>query len=460
MPDALVSKLSDSLFAWSERALPKGAVADVYGWRNAKGYIRLALGGDPDSLFRLFNGFDEPWSRPGHLVEHDLARSFGIVQQGAGTRNRLPQFIPDGPVYATSLLEGIGGMMDNISGDETGDETAGATIIPDPGRPFNGRDTEYYSARAKRWRTQGTPEWVLPVAVRTTRRGQVAFEHGADYCLTAPRIDARSKCGWLDAGTLALLATHSLGIDRVGVSDTAGAINRCGGLLFPSIALGAVPASNFGPCMLILDPRTAMRGLDPYRKPGVGYPAHVYNTDVWTETTSDFVGDYAAYLYDELSGNGDFLYSPHLYALGPRPTTNRTSGVDGRGGELSSVTEVLRDARSRAKIWRKGLTQKTFATVHQKTLSSMEKYGYLEAKIAGVLEIQALAGAACADFQAPDFQRLLELVGFKGPLLVLDTDAKTRKAFSEQREESAWLMLKFAWSAAEEIKKTLPGCAV
>lgn len=463
-PTVDLNALADRLLAWSKTSLTRGTVRDVYAWVAEDGTPTLALVGDPRKLETGLGGFEEGrLNNRSSYFEARLGQALGVKQRHDG-RSVTPQFMDEGLVGPYQLLEGIGRMATDVLGVDQVD----ATMIPDPGRPHTGARTTYYSAATRKSVTVGLPAW-LTTGIGRDDAGREVQAFAADYCKLAARLD-KDETGdaWFRLGNRDLLVTHSMDFARGGVpvtgsgadahiDATAAAVGGCNGLLFPSLAVGEVPASNFGPCTLIIDPYIVLRALAPFRKPRTTWPVVVYNTDAWTETTREFVNQYAVELYNELTGRGHWLYSPHFYVTGPR--LGGTTGFSpeavralGTLAQLKSVTE------RRSNAWAGATNPMKFQKVWKKTRESrLHRYNYLEAKAAAIVGVGAWTGAACADFAVETFGRFLSGVGYRGTLVVVGTSDAQRGAFLDQRNDNDEARYNFAWAMRERVIAELPG---
>lgn len=463
--------MADRLLAWSKTFFPRGTVRDVYAWRAGHGALTLALVGDARKLQRAFGDFERGWDNRGQRIEMRLAKALGVEQRLTnwnGVVGASPQFMDEGSdLYAASFFEGLGGMISSRYDDASEGE---ATMIPDPGRPHTGATTTYYSALQHKTVRVGPPKW-LTTATGRNDDGNEAVMPAADYCQLAPRLDAPGgRAGWFDLGGRQLMVTNSMDFARNGVpitteggeahiDATAESVGRCGGLLFPSLAVGPIPASNFGPCSVIVDPHVVLNALKPVRKPRSYWPVVLYNTDAWTETTRDFVNGYAVALYEELTGRKQWIYSPHFFILGPR-MGGVTRSMEEHLRALVSTKDLARVLDRRAKQWMSVTDQKRFAVMVERASRNMvDKYSYLEAKAGAIVGVKTWTGAACADYMVGMFGRFLKGVKYKGPLVSVPTDDEMRGAFTNQSMPSAqadFHRYRFAWAMREAVLASLP----
>lgn len=423
-------QLAAAIFAWS-RTVFGLAVADVYVWRTGN-RLRIAITGDP---LRLELAMNRSYRNRSGWFDTSIATALGIP-----TRNDrggpTPQFFDqDDDVAFVSIVEGIErALYQATNGDATGGHVD-FTVIPSPGEPYAGKPTEYFSARRGRL-TSKTPPWIVTVEVRDTNSGRDVQRPGANFCQLAPM--PKTPRSPYEAIALdpqhTMIVTHSIDIIERHVIASAKAVKTCGGMLFPSLAVGTYPASDFGPLTLVADPAVVMAGIRPYRARGA-WPVTVYSTDVWTPVTREIVGSASAEMYDQLTGNWNInVYTrPHLWMLGPQ-----VQGDGGpMGGHVISTVASLRAAiRKRTKDWSNIRTTADLERMKKQYggLNVSEAwYAFLEAKSHTILPMEWYPAAFIPAAFKAQAQKWLAAAGFTGKLHVLKTSSAIAGAYKSER---------------------------
>jgi hypothetical protein len=345
-----------------------------------------------------------------------------------------------------------------------------STIIPEPGYPWPAPDG-YYSARQKRWLISERPGWLLPENVVEHSLG--TDSPGIDLCKLVSdepytpigAMAARYGKGVNDY----FLVTHATGsvegVTRFGGGEdgwktNAAKVNSCGGLLFPSVAVGPVPSANFGVGVLVADVGLVLRSIKPYRAPRSRAPATIYNTDAWTEETRGLITRGAIAAFDQLHGHSEYIYhyDLNIWPLGaPTPSSNHWE-VDA----VSTAAQLRRTLRDRFRLWKKGLTPDQVEELTAGLWDSPHRYPYLEGKVNGVMPLRHFPLAVVARQQAAGFGTFLELTGFEGELVVLDVPGEILEVMaadwappgmSGERRQAirAWAWQQYGWHVSAAV---------
>lgn len=455
-------QLAAAIFAWS-RTVFGMAASDVYVWRVGK---RLAVAITGDAL-RLELAMNRKYRNSSGWFDTSIATALGIPTRNVrGEGGPSPQFFDqDDDVGFVSIVEGIeNALREAIDADSTS-TTVDFTVIPSPGEPYAGKPTEYLSARRGRL-TSKTPPWIVTVEVRDTNTGRDVQRPGANFCQLAPMPKTpRSPYEAIVFDPQhTMIVTHTIDIGQYGTSIAgAKAVKACGGMLFPSLAVGTYPASNFGPLTLIADPAIVLAGIKPYRARGA-WPVTVYSTDVWTPNTREIVGQASAEMYDQLTGNWNItLYTrTHLWMLGPQVEEGGPMG----GRIISTVTSLRAAIRKRTKEW---AHVRTLADLEQMKVKHGESdmgeawYAYLEAKCHTILPMDWFPSAFIPAAFKAQAQKWLAAAGFTGKLHALKTSdaiADVYRSDRPLRDDDDLVRLTWAKQIGEAARTMLPAKAV
>lgn len=305
------------------------------------------------------------------------------------------------------------------------------TFIPEPGYPWP--VDQYYSARRDRWLRSERPPWILSERIVDEARGIDSF--GVDLCrLFEP--EASHKTGAVlgrygkRSGDV-FMATHAMRMhadSRDWTERAAESVKQCGGLLFPSLAVGPVPATNFGPCILIADVGIVVNSLKPLRARGASSSVHVFDTDAWTGRSSEFLRDAAISAFEQLHGHSDYVrtYDLNVWSLGP-PGESYSGPAE--ANRLDRVAQLKRELAERFRIWRRGLEPAEIGRMEDAIALTKARYGYLEAKVTGVLPVREFPVAVAPKGQSDEFERFLGVTGFAGDLLRVELPDELRQIF-------------------------------
>ena len=467
------SRAAAELLAWARATLGRTAARDVYCWRSPGGTLRLAIAGDARGLYRKL-GFAEGSrvTNRGRWLDLTIAAALGVEMEELVERGAVVGVDPDlthldhhdrlGP---GEFLESIDRAVAFSLGLDEPQEVE-STVIPDPGHPWDGPGTTYYSAARRSWVTPERPRWELTGEAAKPGELRRSPRPVADWCALARRsADAPAGAGVSIPGEPPIFVTHTFVLDATWPwREAARGVARCGGLLFPSLAVGPIPASNFGPCSLFADPSIVTRGLS--RRGASERDAVLYATDAYTATTARLVGEMAARLYDELTGRTSsdtymFGGEPHLYALGP------PADADGPVGNRVVRTEdgMRKALAARFKVWgaRGPLGPDEFARADARSRRgasglgrSAHEFAYLEAKASTVVPMGAFPLAVVPDFASHDYRWFLRACGHRGDVLVRPCSAAEREAFGHAempplRREN--IVYNYAWSVAGDAAR-------
>lgn len=465
------------LYAWAKEAFGNRAVRDVLVWSPKPDRLKVAFYGDARSMLSRFGFAEGSLDNRNRWLDRSFARAFGIELNVRWSLNHHVIDIDpdlsheDGDVGPGAILQACQMMIkDEILGHDDPHIVLDVTLLPDRGAPWYGEGTVYYSGREGRWIAGEKPPWVVEVTARDPDTSRDIQRPGADWCALAERVPPvhEGSKGFMTSGPSVVMVTHALDLRRGRDDEQASRdIRRCGGLIFPSVAVGPIPAANFGPCVLLADPMTVLGGLKPYRGRGEPVLAPLYTTDAYTQTTRQFMGQLSADLYDELTGatdEQDFLLGgrPHLYALGP-PVEHDDDGPEGKR-LIQTTSQMLTALRRRFRIWSGPMDAKTFARVMAKVqredlARDANEFAYLEGKVHAVMPMTSFLAAWVPDFGVDDYSAFLRGAGFDGPIHVMATTEAERHSYLRTAgvEADGLPRYNYAWRVADEVRAKTRG---
>lgn len=467
------------LYAWAKEAFGNRAVRDVLVWSPKPDRLKVAFYGDARSMLGRFGFADGSLNNENRWLDRSFARAFGVdLRIRWSTGNRVIDIDPDlshedGDVGPGAILQAVQNMIrDEILGHDDPGVVLDVTLLPDVGAPWYGAGTVYYSGREGRWIAGERPPWVVEVTARDPDTSRDVRRPGADWCAIAPRVEPAYERapGFATAGASVVMVTHAFDMSRGHDDQTHRDIASCGGLLFPSVAVGPIPAANFGPCVLVADPMTVVGGLKPYRQRGAALLAPLYTTDAYTQTTREFRGALSARLYDELTGATDeqlFLLGgrPHLYALGP-PVEHEDDGPEGKR-LIQTTSQMLTALRRRFKLWNGPMDAKAFARVMAKVQREdlgrdANEFAYLEGKVHAVMPMTSFVAAWVPDFGLDVYSAFLRGAGFVGPIHVMATSEAERHSYLRTAgvDADGLPRYNYAWRVAEQVRAKTRGVEI
>ncbi len=413
-PTKAMKDLADALY--QSPARERIGAKDVRVWKTGRSFagedqVVVAFAGDPLKIKNHVLTRGVPNYR--NSFDLDLQRALGLPAETNDRGFPRSQYFPDGDILAGDLTDGLAALSNRALGAE---EAVVVTLMPDSGDPWSPHNTPtpYYSAKSRAVGTSTLPAWAQKVEIV----GEPP-QLGADFCAHAPYVGGcpgGAVVGAMDRSRtpLVFIATHSLSLEEgQATRETARAIRDCGGLLFPSIAVGMVPATNFGELVLVADVLSVLQGLRPYKKRG-RWPITVYASDAWTATTSTFVGRGAVELFEELTGSPDtnWIYKTDFWSLGP-PIADEKARVIPSTKKLRSVLT------RRAKLYPRGATADDLSATRMSHFDREGAYPYVEAKVNAIMEMSCFPLAVAPRGQTARARRFLKAAGWKGELITV-----------------------------------------
>lgn len=346
------------------------------------------------------------------------------------------------------------------------------TVIPFPGVPMSssGDALPYFSHRSNSVCASRTPSWVVPASESKDAYGRPSGLPSVNLCMIsrtakplhgAPSTFAVRPQRGSKPETLLMVAHSS---DEELLSDQAeSGIESCGGMLYPSLSVGTIPASVFGPICLIFDPRLVLKDLAPFRasdSPDAPPDTLVYKMDAWTPVMSEFVGSYASRAFFELSGNDDFSHPQRpqnaLYSLGPFRMASDESGLH-EEYPITTTTELCDVVNQRSEVWR----DQTFESFKKSmsTIADGDRDLYLEAKAISVLPVSWVTAVAAPAHVANRVAGYLSKFGFRGVAVSMDLDEREERAFYAESGDAdprfeEWVRLRYGWRVSRAIRET------
>jgi len=344
-------------------------------------------------------------------------------------------------------------------------ESVSVTFIPEPGYPW---PHWYYSVKEKKVIRPRKPSWILKDKI--VDPGRRIDSHGVDFCKLIGLAGNDYRMGavraeWSD-GTY-FIVTHSMGgLDQVtrkgSWAENARFVKQCGGLLFPSLAVGPTSAGGFGPFVLVADVGVILSSLKPYKQRMTAPAANVYNTDVWTMSTGDFYKDAAVSAFEQLTGESDFMYyiDQNVWPMGPPVVPGSFSPEE--AGLVESVSQLRRDVELRMDLYPRDITPEELQEVRGPDRRQQGTwYSYVEAKVRSVMPVSSFPFAAAPRGHEKGFKSFLKKTGFEGELLPMDVPPEVLDVmyddwgrdldFDRRRAIKEWASQQYGWHVADAL---------
>lgn len=427
------------------------AAKEVLAWASPKG-LHLGLRGQALKLELMMTS--ERYGAIGNLpnrhgeLDAALQRGVGLdvllVRERWGTdvRGGIGQTLEMPDVHFSQALDTLAAAASEVLGADVH-----ATLLPNEGSPWypGGDDVEYYNARTNRIAVTHPPEWLTKTRVRGEDIGLPTADpvivDAANVCALARVLTETHgpPIGHFKDGT-EFVVSHSfdpapyMGLDprpwvelaggRMSPTKAARLVSDCGGWIYPSLAVGKLASTTFGPVTMVAGSDLVLRGVRRQRGPWL---LSLYDTDTWTTNTRDVLGLGAHVLYEQLTGQAEYsVYTyaaiNHQWILGP-PV--RTGGPAGPTAEVLRTDEQLRRAlKRRYRLWREDLSPSQVTELVEQATEGVyaqqaHRYPYLEAKLNALMEPGAWLIALVAESWEEDAAEFLDAVGYAGDLVVV-----------------------------------------
>lgn len=456
---SLIESTATNLLDWIKNYFGNASVADVYAWEDHK-EVWFAAVGTPQQLtrtFRLGYGPDNetlmtevhPVNR-GNNFYSSLTQQLG-VEFFSWSDDRTPG------VY--NFIDGISSVLSHAIGE---DESAVFTLIPTPGYPWRGKSiTSYYSVKKRKWLPSVVPYWLSDKKIDLGR--SAGPQYAADWSKLAPRLScietAPHSRNFFDVKQHKVLCTHSMSLDRSAPKNTskdvANSIARCGGLLYPSIAISPIPAPQFLPCVMVFDPHMILDEFKPRHRSSIA----VYSSDAWTPTLGIINGQYAIDVHAQLTGQVVDWTGMHIhhFLIDGLPLGENGEAPDGTSIVRSRVA-MDRAIDQRAKVWKESLCKdyKKFASIYERYSLQHEgvnAYSFIEAKVSGIVEFTCVKVICVPDFHAQAYQEFLTHAGYAGKFIIIETNEQERHALTKTGidPQDAFGRFNYAWKTARAV---------
>lgn len=458
----LLKTIAEKLYAIGRELFTRGTVKDAVVWESPYGL------------------------RAGWVMDARRMRNAGIDHEG---------HVPFSGAYAAQVLNRhglrgetlkyeremvMGDFLPRISNDlydVSEEEPVTVTVIPEPGYPWPAPGG-YYSAKLGRMVRSDRPGWLYPENI--VDEGHNVDSPGINLCkMFDEPLDYEMGAEVGRYGTKPddfFIVTHAMGtiegMTRFGTvegvagwEENAQKVMECGGLLFPSMAIGPIPATNFGVGVLVADLGVVLKSLKPYLKRGEAPPSAVYSSDAWSGRTGNFLADSAVAAFEQMHGLSDYVYysDQNIWPLGA-PRAWAIAGPGSLAEELYKVTTLKKELKERFRVWTRGRTPEEVEEIIEAVALTKARYGYMEAKVNGIMRMSEFPMAAIPPQQEEGFRRFLDMTGFEGELLVVELPDELLQVmrpdwsppgidFDKRQAIQTWANMEYGWHVGDAIRE-------
>lgn len=431
--------LMDGLF-------PK-AVDDVLCWHRGSRVVYGFRGRGWD-LYRRFMVRFPIQAREPHGLERRSAAYMGIQQKVTVHGHRVylsPQFGSDGETYLQEFFTMLQDMVSfALYGESDGDLYPSVTVLPYPGEPLDADalPLPYFSAAKRKFvqPARKRPFWVL---ARSPEESPELGRWTVNFCAIArgtPGEENGVRLGTLRVAhgkkTATMMLAHSISLEEIEEGLFRPRVKSCGGMLYPSLSLGPLPATNFGEVVLVFDPRMVRAALGSQAsllRRDVPPDLSIYDSDAQTVDAVGLDKRYGALAYKELAGQRTNLVEVEdrrILSLGPMLS-------EGTGEVYATDVEPIHSASALAKV---SLQKESFyrsiadakdpgPLVARSMDSTFYRYGYLEAKSSTVVSLKNVVAIVAPNQRAVRAGELLAPLGFEGVAIGLPMSAERERLF-------------------------------
>lgn len=464
---ALVRSWTEALLAFGKTAFVRGTVSDVVAWpgysRDNYSSFTFAFIADGEKVARQFGYMSSLGNE-----DLDLGASTGPIVFASKKILRAGEWAIgiDKKIQLSELLERLSGQ---IIHEFLGDiplpfDESHARLIIEPGYPWpedDANDFAYWSAKKGKMIRPERPAWLISVEDPDDASKK---RIGVNPCLVfPPEEEPRSWPLWAKSSRgQELLVCHTMDLISRAVGhyrhpETAGAsLRNCGGFLFPSISIGPVPASSFGPITFVGHMGLVLDGFKPYKAKEP--TSWVYAHDAWTVQTRELMTTVAIKLFEELHGHDDYMSGYNIWALGP--PAEMYGGPSEGSTPLTSTKELVTAVRQRSVSFPRGMTVEQFDDATAETQGTVNKYPYCEAKGRRVVSLDEFPVLIAPDSLEEDVAVFVRNAKYQGEVIFLpDTLGVGKDGFmtlpmSNTRADTRdYVLYKWSWIVADAIKK-------
>ena len=213
----------------------------------------------------------------------------------------------------------------------------------------------------------------------------------------------------------------------------ADSISSCGGLLFPSVAISELPATQFGFNVLVLNTEILLDWFKKKQRVSKNLPFYIYNSDGFTGTSASFFGSFSKNLYDECYDGFDIMYrnlSLHTY-----------QNFDVVNGKYEYIDKNIKLVRTEKELVKALNYKKKIMDKHLKKMSTLsdedaasyfenlghDKYWLSEVKFSCILDINCFSMCFCPDYMFNNTKAFLDKIGFRGMIIPINLPDKLRE---------------------------------
>jgi hypothetical protein len=445
-----LASLGDALLRW--RGVAELACKNVYVWPFDPEMKRVGVAFVGDALDLQLRAVQAMIRNRDYHLDVSLQQALGLLGPGGryGRREGAPphQHMSEPDAHIEEVLSAVEKYAKDFLGALGVSCNVDATLMPTEGRPWSERwadlPTPWYDARRRSPMLTPRPPWT--VEVDTVESGR---KLGADLCQLFPVIDSCDpSLAASIPGAGVFLLTHSLDPERH--AEVASAVKACRGLLFPSLAFGDVPATPFGPLVLVCSPSVALAGMKPYAKRGGRWGVICYDTDAWTSRGSDYLVDGSVELFADLTGAPqNWIFKHHEWILGP-PVAEGSGMATPR--RIERTKRLATRLHSLARLYPRRLGAEDLSVLSE---AANDRYPYVECKSHLIVSPECFTLAVAPKRLRKEATAFLRKAGFKVELVLIDADPEAPATGRHGSWDYGWAVRDVVLALAERRKAVL-----
>lgn len=369
----------------------------------------------------------------------DVSRdSRGILVGGAGQTLSEDTVVHTDDLFASGAISSVLRVALGMSDSE---HSPGVHVSPSEAEPWEGRPTEYYSAKAHKVFKSSKPRGLIhlkPILGSWTKMGnERPGGEGLDFCQWTSFVDFETSPIVGVSRGHPFFVTRTFGFrDKAQMDSTIKHVKACGGMLFPSFAVADVPAANYGWLSLYAPYSLVTDFLKPNLVKHRGSVRVVtYSTDSWTETSST-IERLSLDLFKQMTCRTDMGFGEdhHFWVLGP-VMRSETGAYELKIARTTTTLDTM--LAHKRKLWTPRMSHDRIEQLKRE--GGGDQYPYLETKVNGIVRVQDMLAASFPISMISKAKRFLKAIGFKGKQIGVND---TQYPYSDAGDDETW---RYSW---------------
>lgn len=223
-------------------------------------------------------------------------------------------------------------------------------------------------------------------------------------------------------------------------------VDRCGGFLWPSIALTWRVPEGYGDVVFLADTQLLPEILKPSGKPSNHKHLYLAGTDIWSPTAKDLAKTQAQ-IAKQMRGESDRgLQSDLLLSGASKANWDNLVGTFSYVGNDAKATDRIETRSALVKAMRAILDEHThgpdpytYPEERHRRYQASYRYPYAEMKVVGVVKPSSMVACLYPKSMARKVHAMLDKIGFQGFRIPFDWDKGPRSGWvHDQRTHTLW----------------------